>query len=119
MANTDMAEVKYKKVLKEIFFHYNKSRSSNPAECFDMYQIYEYFSNTDETVNIKPTCSTDCTDENRLIDVLLHILRAKSGEMQHLIRSFFNKSKFDFCSLFLMENHNWMQFFYSFNIKQI
>lgn len=85
----------YKKVLREVFFHLNKKRSAiSGDDQFDMYQIYEYMPESTVTTDIKPKCSSDCGDENKLIKMLLQLLHVDSGEMQQLIRSFFKKSKF-------------------------
>lgn len=95
-AETITIHLNYKKVLREVFFHYNKKRSTNNGEdYFDMYQIYEYVPESELGATMQPTqCSSDCGDESKLIKVLLQLLQADSGEMQQLIRSFFKKSEF-------------------------
>lgn len=97
MATNDTITIhlNYKKVLREVFFHFNKKRSTICGDDqFDMYQIYEYMPESTITTDIKPKCSSDCGDESKLIKMLLQLLQADSGEMQQLIRSFFKKSKF-------------------------
>lgn len=124
-AETITIHLNYKKVLREVFFHYIKKRStSNGGDYFDMYQIYEYVPESELGTNMQPTqCSTDCCDERKLITVLLQLLQADSGEMQQLIRSFFKKSEFDIfataedliwgiirihCSFQMEDNQQWM-----------
>lgn len=126
MAETITIHLNYKKVLREVFFHYNKMRStSNGEDYFDMYQIYEYVPESELGTDMQPTqCSTDCSDESKLIKVLLQLLQADSGEMQQLIRSFCKKSEFDIfatgddlmreiiirihCSFQMKDNEWWM-----------
>lgn len=96
-AETITIHLNYKKVLREVFFHYNKKRSTNNGEdYFDMFQIYEYVPESELSTAMQQTlCTTNCDDESKLIKVLLQLLQADSGEMQQLIRSFFKKSEFD------------------------
>lgn len=96
MSETITIHLNYKKVLREVFFHFNKNRSMAEADdYFDMYQIYEYVPESQASKIKAPICSSDCADESKLIKVLFEMLQSDSGEMQQLIRNFFKKREFD------------------------
>lgn len=108
MSETITIHLNYKKVLREVFFHFNKKRSeAETDDYFDMYQIYEYVPESQASKIKAPTCSSDCGDESKLIKVLFEMLHSDSGEMQQLIRNFFKKREFVMANLFCNGNYSY------------
>lgn len=92
----DLAKAKRKRMmLAEVYVHKCRrlSTASNEDDKFEVFHIYEFDEN-DSNTKISPKLSTNCTEPQKIIEILKNSTGSDTPQLQRLIEKLHSQSEF-------------------------